>query len=138
MYFATEWFPRLQQVIRDRIVDPNKDDERRYQLALVSQALIELVICTLFFSIYLPLWNKMVCNYATRINNMYYPDRTKDEISKERMMLVTNFFLDLVRFVYGRGVLFKLSSPVVFFFLIMKDLCYQFWHFGFKYTEGMG
>lgn len=50
-------------------------------------------------------------------------------------MLVINFWLDITRFVYGRGILFKLSSIHLFFLVVFKDFCYQVWHFGFKYVD---
>ena len=50
-------------------------------------------------------------------------------------MILMNLLFDVVRYVYGRGVLFKLSSLSVFFLILGKDFFYQMWHFGFKYSD---
>ena len=39
-------------------------------------------------------------------------------------MFYENFKYDSLRYVYGRGVLFKLSSFYLFLFLVVKDLGY--------------
>ena len=125
----------MQERIYTVFVEPNEDDPERLQVALIVRALLEFIIVLIFFSLALPIWNKIVASICTRISYLYHTDCTRDEINFERMMLLCNFMLDLIRFVFGRGVLFRLSSPWVFFFLIFKDLSYQFWHFGFKYCE---
>jgi hypothetical protein len=99
------------------------------------QGFFEICLSTTFFSIYLPLWSKWCCKTVTTIMWDYHTDGSRDEVFVERSSLVINLLLDLTRYVYGRGVLFKVSSLVVFCLLLFKDTAYQFWHFGFKYTE---
>eukprot|EP00397_Hematodinium_sp_SG-2012_P019929 GEMP01020508.1.p1 GENE.GEMP01020508.1~~GEMP01020508.1.p1 ORF type:complete len:705 (+),score=56.41 GEMP01020508.1:90-2204(+) len=52
-----------------------------------------------------------------------------------RAMIMANFWLDTTRFIYGRGILFKLSSEWLFFLVVFKDICYQVWHFVFKFVD---
>lgn len=96
---------------------------------------MELVFATFFFSLFLPVWGRLVSRYASEVLMNWFEDGTKYEVAIDRMLLVVNFFLDLIRFVYGRGILFKVSSLLVFFLLVLKDTAYQIWHFGFKYVE---
>ena len=44
--------------------------------------------------------------------------------------MVMNFLLDATRYVYGRGVMFAVSSLVVFFMIVIKDLASQFFGTG--------
>ena len=41
-----------------------------------------------------------------------------------------NFFIDLSVAVYGRGVLFSLASPLLFFVILIKDFSRALWHWG--------
>jgi hypothetical protein len=43
----------------------------------------------------------------------------------ETFMFYANYLMDLTRFIYGRGVLFKLSNFGVFLCLVMKDSLYS-------------
>jgi len=44
---------------------------------------------------------------------------------------------DFNRYLYGRGILFNLSSYLLFYIMLVKDVMYQYWHFGVKYVESM-
>jgi hypothetical protein len=129
LVFATRGFPVGQEMMREKLKCTAEP------LNWIVQGFFEIGLSTTFFSIYLPLWSKWCCKTVTSIMWDYHTDGSRDEVFVERSTLVINLLLDLTRYVYGRGVLFKVSSLVVFCLLLLKDTVYQFWHFGFKYTE---
>jgi hypothetical protein len=47
------------------------------------------------------------------------------------------FYFDFMRYMYGRFVLFSLSSIWALFLIIAKDLVYDIWHYGFKFIESI-
>jgi len=105
-------------------------------LKILLQALVEINLASLFFSFGIPVWSRLVSRFGAKILRDYFPDETQiNQVNFERGKLITNFLLDTVRFVYGRGVLFKVSHIAVFFLMVMKDMLSQFWHCGFKYFE---
>ncbi len=50
-------------------------------------------------------------------------------------MIQWNFFFDVLKFSYGRMVLFNVSSYLVFFGIMWKDICYALWHFMLKFDR---
>eukprot|EP00397_Hematodinium_sp_SG-2012_P010705 GEMP01010829.1.p1 GENE.GEMP01010829.1~~GEMP01010829.1.p1 ORF type:complete len:585 (+),score=44.41 GEMP01010829.1:39-1793(+) len=52
-----------------------------------------------------------------------------------RLMVFVNFAIDVMRYVYGRGMISNMSRVDMLLLLISKDICYQTWHFGFKYVD---
>lgn len=107
-----------------------------FTIGNAMQSAGEIFLASFFFSVYLPKWSQWTAMAATFICENYFEEILGiNEVNKERVGLFTNFALDLVRFIYGRGVMFKLSNFYIFFLFLTKDLCYQWWHFGFKYSE---
>lgn len=94
----------------------------------------EMFLASAFFSLFLPKWSQAVAIHGENCSKFFFSHGV-NEVSLERNHLQINFSLDLIRFVYGRGVLFRLSNFGIFFFFLFKDFCYQWWHFGFKYSE---
>ena len=45
--------------------------------------------------------------------------------------------LDTIRYGYGRVIMFNVSSFTLFLLISLKDSCYQFFHFGMKYIDGV-
>ncbi len=124
MLFAASIFPAVQEVIRTKVAAGG-----------IVESAIEVFVCTLFFSGYLPVWSRIFTRIATRIVDDYWEDGVVHEVGQQRIMILLNFMMDAIRFVYGRGVLFALSSIWAFFLLLAKDTSYQFWHFGFTYFD---
>ncbi|CAD7972941.1 unnamed protein product [Amoebophrya sp. A25] len=128
LLFADVFFPALVEKMKEVTEDKGTT-------GVVIQSIFEMLMATFFFSLYLPFWGKHVCKIAQDILMQYYDNGEKNTVVYERMQYTMNFLLDLIRFVYGRGVLFNLSRVEVFALLIVKDILYQFWHFAFKYSE---
>eukprot|EP00392_Amoebophrya_sp_AT5.2_P001836 g1841.t1 len=53
----------------------------------------------------------------------------------DRVMITWNFAFDVIKFTYGRGVLFKVSTYFVFYMILWKDICYALWHFALKFHK---
>jgi len=101
----------------------------------IPRAIIEMIVATMFFSVYLPLWGRYVSAAASHFICLFDNNPLPDPELSERAQLGVNFIMDCVRFTYGRGVLFALSSQVVFVLMVFKDNTYNFWHFAIKYTQ---
>eukprot|EP00392_Amoebophrya_sp_AT5.2_P010678 g10743.t1 len=56
--------------------------------------------------------------------------RTRRQI----ILYASQVFFDLLRFVFGRGVLLQLS-PAALILILLKDSTYHWWHFGFRQLE---
>lgn len=80
-----------------------------------------------FFSVFLPVFNRKVAKIFVRMGELYMPTGTFNDAAMNRIMLVANYSFDCLRFAYGRGILAKLSSYYVFFFVQSKDCMYTLW-----------
>lgn len=143
MTFTIEYFPLIKTTLEKRLCsienlgqptcaikcNPYKD----YVIAFVEGG-----IATCFFSIALPFWTQAVCAQMVYVVQRYPSGASMilrpEPAVLDRMMIITNWAMDITRFIYGRGLLFKLSSLIMFFVMLFKDSLYQLWHFGFKYT----
>lgn len=54
---------------------------------------------------------------------------------RRKVIFTLNTLHDLVRFVFGRGVLFSLSSVWLLLAVILKDFLDSLWNFGIRSTE---
>ena len=54
---------------------------------------------------------------------------------RRKVIFTLNTLHDLVRFVFGRGVLFSLSSVWLLLAVIVKDFLDSLWNCGIRFTE---
>lgn len=128
MSFALTWFPAMKKSIAENRSEGLVGD--------VMQSVMEVLLVMFFFTFLYPLWVRIQCRvWYIKLAELWHPEGKLDAKAADGIMLSTNFFFDVIRFVYGRGVLFALSSPIVFFAILIKDLVYHLWHFGAKYCE---
>jgi len=132
--FATEWFFTLQKKLKTTF--PDQDTKLSHMIPAVAA---EAASISMFFNVALPLWQKL---YGKRCRTLMMlkalvVGRKLSTLYQERFMFYTNYLSDAVRFTYNRGVMFKVSRFWLFILMVLKDLSYQFWHFGFKYVESI-
>ena len=59
--------------------------------------------------VYLPLWGKTWAKLTTDIINDFHTSGGCSELHAKRVVMAINFYLDLVRYVYGRRVMAQVS-----------------------------
>ena len=77
---------------------------------------MELGVVLLFFSVWLPAWCRVgscMCADIARARDILYKHEEVDFLHWERLIFYINHVMDVIRFVYGRAILFRLSSPTV-------------------------
>eukprot|EP00397_Hematodinium_sp_SG-2012_P017809 GEMP01018222.1.p1 GENE.GEMP01018222.1~~GEMP01018222.1.p1 ORF type:complete len:734 (+),score=73.36 GEMP01018222.1:97-2298(+) len=130
--FAQTMFPFVKTRVQDLML-VNGEPCTRFHCQVIQSA-TELLCVSLFFSVYFPFWSRVICYIALQISDCYNDDLSTNVEVLERIQVCMNYLIDLLRFIYGRGVLFKLSHPGVFIILVLKDNAYNLWHFAFKYS----
>ena len=90
---------------------------------------VELALCFFFFSIFLPFWSQRVARVAIRaietMDCLYHENMERDEIQLERLRFFLNYVMDLIRYVYGRGILFQLSMWWVFVLVLVLNFVFS-------------
>jgi len=93
----------------------------------------EILTIAFVFSIAMPVYTKLLLAYARHSQNMidlfWDPVGDSQDVYRlERLGFGANFALDLLRYAYGRGIMFRVSNFYLFLFLLFKDVVYQFWY----------
>ncbi|CAD7944807.1 unnamed protein product [Amoebophrya sp. A120] len=108
----------------------------------------EALVCGFFFSILLPLLEKIwgqvflprtlptdsdwsLCGFPDSRVQKAAQDRTRDYV-----VWCCQFIFDTMRFGMGRGV-FLVLSPATIAFVLFRDLTYHVWHFALRQTEAL-
>jgi hypothetical protein len=154
MVFATRYFEPLQDYIVNKF-----DDGTITGMFMVR--ILQVTVITFFASGFFPLWRRRHNHLLSRMHDMYTPAELsdpsytqgveagggelpaqkkpalgrQDEVARERSIMAHNLILDVTQFVYTRGVMFKLNSVWLLVLILLKDIAFHFWHFGFKYTQ---
>eukprot|EP00392_Amoebophrya_sp_AT5.2_P001353 g1355.t1 len=118
-----------------RVLRPVQVWMRETDAGDLQRGVMELLLVTLFLSVYTPLGAQKVGKYLIRMalvaiefNQGTLSPADKFEVEKY-MRTMINRNLDIFRYAYGRGVLLKVS-PVTLAIIVMKDVAYDVLHFG--------
>jgi len=103
-------------------------------LNAVAKTLCESLFVFCFFSLWFPLWQRFLFRATTSILHQTCDGTTLD-LAVQRCRTFNIFLCDLSIVVHGRGILFNLSSPWLFYLILIKDFIFPLWHWGFKSTD---
>ena len=70
-----------------------------------------------------------------KLRDAQYGYEVVDQLFREQSVFAFNLLFDTYRFLFGRGILFGMSSFYVFLLMASKDVAYELYHFCVCYTE---
>eukprot|EP00391_Amoebophrya_sp_Ameob2_P007677 CAMPEP_0178993270 /NCGR_PEP_ID=MMETSP0795-20121207/6611_1 /TAXON_ID=88552 /ORGANISM="Amoebophrya sp., Strain Ameob2" /LENGTH=955 /DNA_ID=CAMNT_0020685313 /DNA_START=101 /DNA_END=2966 /DNA_ORIENTATION=+ len=117
-------------------------------LPLLLRVCAEMTIAGFFFSIWLPvvekLFGRMLLPHFMLPRKEHFAEPGRDkaliatELERRRRAVIfhLNYNFDVLRFIYGRGILLRLH-PVTVVLVIMRDCIYHVWHFALRQEESL-
>eukprot|EP00392_Amoebophrya_sp_AT5.2_P001352 g1354.t1 len=120
-----------------RVLRPVQVWMRETDAGALQRGVMELLLVTLFLSVYTPLGAQKVGKYLIRMalvaiefnQGATLSPADKFEVEKYFRLMLDRCPLDIFRYAFGRGVLLNVS-PVTLTIIVMKDVAYDVLHFG--------
>jgi len=150
--FTFTWFPQFQADLREAYMDPKRDSSQQNPYLVMF---CEFVLVVFFSSVFMPVMCKIIVIYVIKSVNAYgdfcgcgrshfgsllSPAHVMYQAHKdsvEATVYLWNTCFDMLRFFFGRFVIFQISDPVLIVVFLLKDVVYSLWHFGVKYSPAV-